>query len=152
MNGFRRLAANHRSLAALILVAALMIRILVPSGFMPVVAQGGITIVPCSGIVQQPAQTAMAMPGMVHHEMARMAHAGTATHAPAAPNQHEGSGADTSCIFAGLAMPAVAGADPLLLVIALAFLMLLAARVPTRPSLGAALRLRPPLRGPPAFS
>ncbi|MDV3456869.1 hypothetical protein RZN05_07735 [Sphingomonas sp. HF-S4] len=149
MNGFRRLAANHRSLAAMILAMALVIRILVPAGFMPVLERGGIAIVHCSGIAPPPA---MAIPAMTHHETNDMAHVGMGPQAPADADRHEGSGIDAPCAFAGSTMPALPGAYSLVLAAALVFLMLLAAQVPARPSLGAALRLRPPLRGPPAFS
>jgi hypothetical protein len=146
--GFRRLAANHRLLAALILTAALMVRILMPAGFMPVVEQGRITIVFCSGIAPQPAP--MAMPGMAHSAMAGMSHGAMAPHAPTSREAPGGSKVDAPCAFAGLAMPALSGADPFLLAATLAFLMVLAIWAPERRSFQAAVRLRPPLRGPPA--
>lgn len=149
MNGFRRLAANHRLLAVLIVAAALMVRILMPVGFMPVVEQGRIAIIFCSGVEPQPSPTAM--PGMAHPAMAGMSHGALAAQSPATPNEPAGSKADTPCAFASLAMPALSGADPLLLTLALAFLMLLAVGTPSQANLQAAVRLRPPLRGPPAL-
>lgn len=53
------------------------------------------------------------------------------------------------CGFSGLSMPSLAGADPILLAVAILFIMLLAGRKPVQPPVAAIFRLRPPLRGPP---
>ena len=116
---------RHSLLALGIGLAALLLRLTVPAGFMPVLDQGrlALTICPGSGSATES--------GMAHHDGGQ-------------PKT------DSNCAFADLAVPAVAGADPVLAAAALLFLivagLLPAAALPP----GAALRLRPPLRGPPA--
>lgn len=129
MSGLRRLLRSQPWLAALVLAAALALRLLVPVGFMPTVADGRVTLVLCSGA--QPAPSMAPMPGMAHHE------------------SDDGGMAGSPCAYADLALPALGAADPVLLVAALAFVVALAARrvVPLPPR--DAAWLRPPLRGPP---
>jgi hypothetical protein len=69
----------------------------------------------------------------------------------AGTTDHGGGGTQSAggCAFADLALPALGSTDPLLLPAALLFILALglfaASELPQR----AALRLRPPLRGPP---
>lgn len=68
------------------------------------------------------------------------------------PVKHDGSAdaAPSICAFASLAAPALSAAPPLLLILAIAFI-LLRGLVPTiQPARRVAARLRPPLRAPPA--
>jgi hypothetical protein len=129
VSGLHRLLRSQLWLAALLLAAALALRLLVPAGFMPTVADGRITLMLCSGT--QPVQPRAAMPGMAHHESDGASMAGS------------------PCAYADLALPALGTGDAVLLVAALAFVMALAVRriVPLPPR--DAARLRPPLRGPP---
>lgn len=114
-------------LALAIGLAALLLRLSVPAGFMPVATQGGPALVLCSG---GGAPAAAAGQGAGHHD--------------------EG-GADraNACAFADLALGATASAGAVLLGAALLFI--LAAALPPAALLPprSALRLRPPLRGPP---
>lgn len=122
------LVRQQPSLAALILAAALLLRVLVPAGFMPVVEQGRVSLTLCSGygpVVAKP----------MHHG---------GHHMPVQQTQ-------SPCAFADLALPVLGGVDPLILAVALAFvailaLLLAAVVAPSTPS-----RLRPPLRAPPAI-
>lgn len=126
MSELRRYLRSRPWLAALVIAAALALRVLVPAGFMPTVADGRVTLTLCSGVAPAPM---VRMPGMMHHE--------------------GGDRAQSPCAFADLALPMSGGADPVLLVAALAFVMAVAVRrvVPLAPR--AFARLRPPLRGPP---
>ena len=126
MNGLRRHLRSRPWLAALLLAAALALRVLVPAGFMPTVAEGRVTLTLCSGVTPAPMA---GMHGMTHHE--------------------SGDAAQSPCAYADLALPALGAADPALLAAALALVMSLAVRraVPLAPR--AFARLRPPLRGPP---
>ena len=134
MQRFRSILLASPRLAALILVAALALRVLVPAGFMPSVDGAGPAIMMCSGAgpVAAPAafQREMAARGMIGH-------AGEEGEAP------------RGCAFADLALPMLGGADPALLVAALLFAVAAAlfhrATLPTC----ASPRLRPPLRAPP---
>lgn len=129
VHALRRHVLNHPALAALILAAALLLRVLVPAGFMPVNDHGRVVIAICSGT----SAGAMTMPGMKHHDSG-------------------GDMAKSPCAFADLALPMQGGADPVLLVAALAFVALLALvrAVPVAPR--GPRNLRPPLRGPPAIA
>lgn len=114
---------------ALIVAAALLVRLLVPAGFMPVFAGGAVTIAVCTG--DGPMQVIIPAPG--------------------ATGQHDDRGghATSPCAFADLALPAIGGADPVLLAAALLFVIAAAlAAVAAAPHRRIA-HLRPPLRGPP---
>jgi hypothetical protein len=125
---------DHRALAAWVLACALAMKILVPAGFMPVVSATGVSIEICGGTA--PAQvamaTAMAMPGMAHHS-----------------DKSDHQGRDMPCAFSGLTAPSLAAADPVLLALAIAFIVRLVFRVRTAAPIVAHAYLRPPLRGPP---
>ena len=138
MAALRRLLLDHRQLAAWVLACALVMKILVPAGFMPVVSGGRVTIEICGGTV--PVQTvmapmmAMAMPGMAHHS---------------GKSDHQER--EMPCAFSGLTAPSLAAVDPVLLAIAIAFIVGLVRHVRTAVSIAAQPYLRPPLRGPPPF-
>ncbi len=129
--GTHRQLVRHRFAAALLIAAALLVRLIVPTGYMLDASHGAITVELCSGT----GPMRMAMPGMTH------------------PDDGKGHGkAGSPCAFAGLAAPALGGADPILLAVAIAFIMATAfdggvAAPPLR-----RLFLRPPLRGPPTAS
>jgi hypothetical protein len=67
--------------------------------------------------------------------------------------KHDSSGKnDMPCGFAGHAPASLASADPVLLAIAIAFIIATAFRMPaSRPVVRRFGYLRPPLRGPPAI-
>ncbi|WCT72426.1 hypothetical protein PQ455_12345 [Sphingomonas naphthae] len=131
MTALRRLLLTHRALTATLIALALLMKLLVPTGFMPVASGGGITVEICTGFGAQ--KMVMAIPGTAHR-------GGKADHQKA----------DMPCAFAGLATPALAAIDPLLLAVAILFVMAMVFRVPVAPVVRGAARLRPPLRGPPA--
>lgn len=116
---------------AFLLAATLLLRLLVPAGFMPIVSSGGMQITLCTGSGPQSAMIDMA---------------GMAT-GKSKPDGHPGQ--DVPCGFAGVAMPGLVGADPLPLAppVVLAITTTPAA-LPIR-TVRRVPRLRPPLRGPP---
>lgn len=126
----RSLLARHRWLAIWLVSAALMMKVLVPAGFMPNVSSGAILVQLCSG---QGLQTVMMeIPGR------------SGDHDPADHKQ-----ADIPCAFSGLSSPALAAADPILLALAIAFILAMGflglSFAPPAPS----PFLRPPPIGPP---
>ncbi|UVO49020.1 hypothetical protein M0208_00200 [Sphingomonas sp. SUN019] len=134
MTALRRIIHRHHVLSALLILAALALRVLVPSGFMPTVTKDGvITIQICSGAQSTSATMTIAIPGL--------------------PRQHDDQQSPTKvempCAFAGLGMPAIAGADALLLAIAIAFVVALIMRTGASNPIVRPSYLRPPLRGPP---
>nr|WP_244651592.1 DUF2946 family protein [Sphingomonas sp. CFBP 8764] len=111
-------------------------KILVPGGFMPVVANGVLTIQLCAGAGPVSAAT----PVPVHAAMPGMTHDSDKT-------QH--AGREMPCAFSGLTTAGLAAADPVLLALAIAFVVATVFRVATPVVARAPEFLRPPLRGPP---
>ena len=133
MTPLRRLACRHAGLAGWLFGLALLLRLLMPSGYMVDTAGGRLAITLCSGHAAMPMPVAMAMPGGSGHE------------------GHEvPPRTDAPCAFAGLLAPGLAAVDLLPFAPVLAFAVGTARTVahPTPPP--AHTLLRPPSRGPPA--
>ena len=131
MQSLRRLALSHRRLFALLFAAALLVKLLVPAGYMPVFNGKTLTVAMCNG--SGPVTVTIPMSG-----------------------DHEGKqgqqGADQPCAFSSLAGQSLAAADPVLLAAALVFAFVLALFALQLPPLRRDDHLRPPLRGPPAHA
>lgn len=137
MTALRHHLRRHRALTALLLAAALALRLFVPAGFMPERTTGGPVLALCDGF------------GPITIGPAAARHHGShGTDHDRSGRSHEGM-AGAPCAFAGLSMPTLGGGDPIqpmprrvvqIETGRLVFLALL-------PHAG--LRLRPPLRGPP---
>lgn len=134
MTSFRDLLLRHRALAAWLIAAALLMKVLVPAGYMPVVSAGSITIELCSGF--GPEKMMMAMPGMDDHH---------------GQQDHSGKG-DMPCGFSGHAPPSLSTADPILLALAIVFVIATVFRIATTSAARAPAFLRPQLRGPPSHA
>ena len=131
----RRLLAQ-RYLAALICAAALLLKLLVPTGYMIGDDHGRFAITICTGMV--PATVMMDMPGM---------HGDAANHG----NSKDHGKAEQPCAFAGLSAAMTGAIDPIQLADLIAFIMAIGMvgvllSTPAGPAF-----LRPPLRGPPAI-
>ncbi len=124
--------ARYRSWALGLVVLALMMKLLVPAGYMPVISGTSIAIELCSGF--GPEKMAVTMPGMDgHHGHADRSNRG-----------------DTACGFAGHAPASIAGADPILLAIVLSLIVATVFRMPVFRRDRTRGHLRPRLRDPPA--
>ncbi|MCC2976807.1 hypothetical protein LK533_08990 [Sphingomonas sp. PL-96] len=145
MNAVRCILLAHRRSAAWLLAVALLMRILIPTGYMLAVSPAGTpTFVMCSGygpLLPTP------MHGMGHGEAGD--HAAMQGHGDKPDQQHDAA-KELPCAFAGIAAASLAATDPLLLAIALFFILAAAFRLPVRLPVAASPFLRPPLRGPPA--
>ncbi len=133
MQSVRHLIAQ-RHLAVLICAAALLLKLVVPTGYMIDSNDGRIAITICSGTAQ--AMTTD-MPGM-HGDM------------PDHGNPKDHGKAEMPCAFSGLSAAMTGAIDPIQLTALIAFVLALGfvatiLPVPSRPAF-----LRPPLRGPPA--
>ncbi len=140
MIALRRLSLHHPTLALWLALAALTVKLLVPAGFMVGVVEGRTILQICSGFGP------VAAAPMMHHAMADDG----VTHAAGAG--HGGTGhaeAEMPCPFAALAHGSLAATDPVLLSLALAFVLALGFAAVARPPVRRAAFLRPPLRGPP---
>ncbi|MBD8617586.1 hypothetical protein IFT67_01470 [Sphingomonas sp. CFBP 13728] len=143
MAGFRRLFLDHGTLSAWLIVCALAMKILVPAGFMPVVSGGTVTIQICGGtapttmvtMIAKATMMAKTMPGMMHHQ-----------------DKGDHQSREMPCAFSGLSAPSLAAVDPLLLAIAIAFIVAMGFRRTSTTPVAAPAYLRPPLRGPPRVS
>ncbi|MGJ0239537.1 DUF2946 family protein [Novosphingobium fluoreni] len=132
MQAVRHLLAQ-RHFALLLCAATLLLKLLVPTGYMIDNASGRMAVTVCSGTA--PRTMTMDMPGM--H--------GDTDHAKS--KDHEK--AEMPCAFSGLSAAMLGSVDPIQLAALIVFILALGliATVPPTPSRPA--YLRPPLRGPP---
>lgn len=128
---------RYRWLACWLVGLALLVRIVVPAGYMPTFTGDTITVELCSGY--GPMNMTMA-----RHDMAAMS---GMPDRQDKPSEH-GKG-EMPCGFSGLLAHSLAGTDPILLTLAIAFIVasgfvIVAPSTVTLPNF-----LRPQLRGPP---
>lgn len=118
----------------LLCVAALLLKLMVPTGYMIGSDHGRLAITVCSGTT--PGTMTMAMPGM---------RGGSGGHG----TSKEHGKTEMPCAFAGLSAAMLAAVDPVLLAGLIAFVMAIGLVGTVLPTPSAAAHLRPPLRGPP---
>lgn len=130
MTSIRAMVHVNRELAALLLAAALLLRIFVPAGFMPALDHGRMIVGVCNGMGVS--KMVIETPGFEH--------------------KSQGNEAQKSCAFSDLSLPSLAGANPILLAALVLFILALGLSfsIPLPPT--ATIRLRPPVRGPPQLS
>ncbi len=119
-------------MAVLLLALALLVKMLVPTGYMVASTSGSIQIVMCTGAgpVKITMPTAVGDTQDVEH---RQDHQGNAT----------------PCAFAGLAHSALSAVDPVLLATNIALIVTTAFRLVPQQGAECQLHRRPPSRGPP---
>jgi hypothetical protein len=135
VHAFRFLLAR-RHLALLICAAALLVKLLVPAGYMVDSGRGSLTLSVCSGV----------MPRTIVVEVAGLGGGGAA-----GDQSHDQGKAELPCAFSGLSAASLGAIDPIQLAGLIAFVMAVGLtrgmlRPPSDPA-----RLRPPLRGPPGL-
>jgi hypothetical protein len=135
VHAVRRLLAQ-RHLAVLLCAAALLLKLLVPTGYMIDNTSGQISITLCSGF--GPAPMATDMPGM-HGDM------------PDHGKSSDHGKAEMPCAFSSLSAAMTGAIDPIQLAALIVFILAvgLVATIPPAPS--RPVYLRPPLRGPPVY-
>lgn len=133
MASLPRLLRDHRRLAALLVALALSVKALVPAGFMLESQARVITVAICAD----------ASGGQLTRQMVLPQREGTGG------SQSDHGKADGTCAWTGLSATAASLADPLLLVLALAFILALGFLPQRAPPRAASHHIRPPLRGPP---
>lgn len=119
----------------LICAATLLLKLLVPTGYMIDGDNGYFTITICSGTA--PRTITMDMPGM-HGDMAD--HGKSKDHGKA----------EMPCAFSGLSAAITGAIDPIQLAALIAFVMVIGLVGLLSPAPSRRSYLRPPLRGPPA--
>lgn len=130
---FRRLLAQ-RKFAALLCAATLLLKLLVPTGYMVANEHGRAAITICSGVA--PESMTMAMAGM-HGDW---------------PDHGKNHGkAEMPCAFSGLSAASLGAIDPIQFATLVAFILGAALCPVLLPALAKRIYLRPPLRGPPPY-
>jgi hypothetical protein len=131
----------QRPIAVLICAAALLFKLLVPTGYMVGGDHGRIAVTVCTGL-SSPTTTI---------EIPRWSGDIAALHGPTSDHGSTKDHGKTEmpCGYAGLSAKALGAADPVLLLVALAIVAAMALRPISRPAPHSAAHLRPPLRGPP---
>jgi len=127
----RRLLAQ-RYFAVLLCATALLLKLLVPTGYMISSEHGRITIELCSGVV--PNATTMAISGM-HGDM------------PDHGKSQDPGNAEMPCAFAGLSAATLGAVDPVQLITLIAFVMAIGLSPAVQPATVRRGHLRPLLRG-----
>lgn len=122
------------------LAAALMVRIVVPMGYMPGIVNGAFVMQPCSG------QSLSVLPP---YEAVTLRGNDDAIHETDRDDSNKHSNSPAPCTFSILAVPSLAGADPLVLATALAFIIATLFRAVAAVALRRSSRFRPPPQGPP---
>lgn len=135
MHAVRHLLAQCH-LTVLICAATLLLKLLVPTGYIIDGDHGRIAITICSGVT--PAAMTMVMPGM-HSDMADH---GTS-------NDH--GKPEMPCAFAGLSAAMTGAIDPIQLAALIVFILTLGMIASIAPAPSRRAHLRPPLRGPSAY-
>jgi len=134
MGTLRTFILSHRYLAALLIAAALCMKMSIPAGTMVGSQNGALTVQICAEQF-----------GQVVARQITIESKGAKSH----PGK---AGAEAPCAFTALSLATLGGADSIQLAIALLFILALG----FAPILSAAPRriahLRPPLRGPPAIA
>lgn len=133
MHGLRASIRNHRHLALLVLAVAFLIRAALPAGYM--VAHGTssvITIAVCADATGEHKTTELVI--------------------PAKPSAQGKAAKDGTCAFSAMAKGALGAADPILLAIAFAFILVLGLAPLRVPPARPVPHVLPPLRGPPALA
>jgi hypothetical protein len=129
---FRHQLIQHRLWALGFIVVALLMKLAVPAGFMPVVSGTSITIELCSG--NGPEKMVMTLPGAVDQH----------------GDEHRSGKADMPCGYAGHAPSAMSLADPILIALAISYIVATVFRRQVAVTPAGRDFLRPHLRGPPA--
>lgn len=129
----RSMIRQHPSALALLCLAAMLMKLLVPTGFMLAPSSKTLTLQICTGLVETKTMEIEIPiepgPGDNHSSQ----------------DDHQSK----ACPFGGSANSAFDTIDPIQLALALAFVMLLAIQIQALPICKERQRLRPPLRGPP---
>ena len=135
MNPLRPLIRSHRKLALCLLAVALLVKALVPAGYMVGGTFKMLTVSICADSTGGVITKQMAVP--IKQD----------------PGKASGESAKDSgtCAFTALSSGSLGGADIALLAAALAFILALGFAAQVAPHRAAISWLRPPLRGPPSL-
>lgn len=153
MGSIRRLVAQ-RHIATLVCAAALLVRLLVPGGYMVSEGSSWPIIVLCSQAGPAPLDPHGSAPViMAHgdrHDVMQQAHIDDHVISGKHGKSNGHGKAEMPCVFTVLSVAALAATDPIMLAALIAFIVATASTGILLPRLVEPARIRPPLRGPPA--
>ena len=135
MTRFRAFSLRYRALAFALIALALAMKALVPAGYMIGADAKALTVRVCDGYADSGSSHAIVIV------------AKDAAHSDAGKSLHN----QQACPFSLLALGQLDRADPILLALALAFIILLGMAPPPGVTPRPLARLRPPLRAPPVL-
>lgn len=135
MTAWTRLFRKHRTLATLLVVLALCVKALVPTGYMISPSSMVLTVEVCGATNTSAEHTRQLVIPMDHH---------------GGQDNSDHDQPDSTCTWTALSIAALAGAHPDLLASALALILILGLLPQAVLPLGRTRFLRPPLRGPPS--
>ena len=136
MSIMRAFLQDHRRLALLLILCALFVKALVPTGYMFGTNARTITVEFCAE------GTAPALSKQIVINPQGPRDAPTADHGKA----------DGACAFSALSMAGLAGADAIQLAAAISFILVLGFAAVSLPRATTFAHVRPPLRGPPSLA
>src|SRR5688572_25557289 len=134
MQVLRAIVMRHRALASLLVALALCLKAIVPAGYMVETGAHMLTVTICDAATGHTVTKQIAVP------------------------MKDGSGKDAAgqgkgdCAYSSLSSASISGADPVLLLLAVAFILTLGFAPVHAPAPRPVSCLRPPLRGPPALA
>ncbi len=134
MSALRFFLMHHRALAVLVVVAVLCMKLVMPAGFMIGQNSKVLTVQICND-------------PLGNHSVQQLVIPMSGNSSESESKQGKGE-----CPFASLSMASLTGADPALLALALAFILVLGFAPSRTPHPKRVFHLRPPLRGPPALT
>lgn len=135
MHLLRSYFARHRTVATILIVAALCMKALIPAGYMPGKGDKVLTVEICTASQGEHLTRQIVLPGDGKSGSEQGGHGKT----------------DGSCAFSALSFASLSGADPGLLALVLLFILTLGFVPVNAPRPLRQSHLRPPLRGPPAL-
>ncbi len=134
MTSLRAFLLSHRAIAMLVIAAALCLKLVVPTGYMIGTDTRVLTIQICNDGTGHTLTTKLVVP------------------LKQSPADQSGKSGKAECPYSSLGHASLAGADPVQLALALAFIIALGFAAVAAPPLKRAQYLLPPLRGPPALA
>ena len=134
MHLLRTFIARHRALAIILIAATLCMKALIPAGYMIGNGDRVLTVQICADSQGGQVTQQIVLPGDGKTD-----------------GQGEHGKTDGTCAFSALAFASLSAADPVLLALALIFILALGFVPVAAPRAARQSHLRPPLRGPPAL-
>lgn len=139
MQLIRAFLMRHRALASVLVALALCLKAVVPAGYMVEAGAQTLTVTICDAATGHTVTKQIAIPMK------------DGAGKDAAPEKGAGQGKG-DCAYSSLASASLSGADPVLLLLAIAFILTLGFAPVYAPAPRPIACLRPPLRGPPALA